>query len=87
MSITDQGADLARFALFEGFTDSDLDALATAMEHATFDEDRFIFREGEQRGLLAIIQEGSVAIEKGAESRMVRLATLSAGEALGEGAV
>ena len=87
MSITDQGADLARFALFEGFTESDLDALAAAMEHATFDEDRFIFQEGDQRGLLALIQEGSVAIEKQADSRVVRLATLSTGEALGEGVV
>ncbi len=87
MTITDQGADLARFALFEGFMKADLDALASAMEHATFDEDRFIFQEGHARGLLAVIQAGSVAIEKQADSRIVRLATLGAGEALGEGAV
>ena len=87
MSISDRGADLAQLTLFEGFRESDLDALAAAMEHATFDEDRFIFREGDPRALLAIIEEGSVAIEKGAESRVVRLATLAAGEALGEGAV
>ncbi len=87
MSITDQGADLAQFALFEGFTEADLDALATAMGHATFDADRFIFHEGDPRGLLAVIQEGSVAIEKNADSRVVRLATLSAGEALGEGVI
>ena len=87
MSISDRGADLARLSLFEGFTDSDLDALAAAMEHAEFDEDRFIFREGDARGLLAVIHGGSVAIEKRADSRVVRLATLGAGEALGEGVV
>lgn len=87
MSISDRGADLARFSLFEGFSDADLDALAAAMERASFDGDRFIFKEGDPRGLLAIVQQGSVAIEKGADSRVVRLATLGPGEALGEGAV
>ena len=85
MSISDRGAELTRFSLFEGFTQSDLDALAAAMEHASFDEDRFIFKESDPRGLLAVIEQGSVAIEKGPASRVMRLATLGAGEALGEG--
>jgi aspartate ammonia-lyase len=85
MSTLPAGAALRRFAFFDGFTDVDLEALEAAMGTVTFDPDRFIFREGDARGMFAIIDEGSVAIEKGADGRPVRLAALGPGEALGEG--
>ncbi|MBX6330521.1 MAG: aspartate ammonia-lyase [Gemmatimonadaceae bacterium] len=76
---------LHRFAFFAGFSDADLEALAAALNTATFDTDRFIFREGDARGMFAIVDRGAVAIERGAPDRPVRLATLGPGEVLGEG--
>jgi len=77
--------DLGRFAFFHGFSAEELAPLAAAAGQAAFDADRFIFREGDPRRAFALIDTGSVAIEKGAQGRPVRLATLGAGEALGEG--
>ncbi|HEY7878714.1 MAG TPA: aspartate ammonia-lyase [Gemmatimonadaceae bacterium] len=85
MSTSAGGTDLRRFAFFTGFSEEELDALAAAMSVATFDADRFVFREGDTRRLFAFVDTGSVAIEKGGDGRPVRLATLGAGEALGEG--
>ena len=83
---TPAGADdLRRFAFFAGFSGDELAALALGMSTATFDPDRYVFREGDTRRLFALVDAGSVAIEKGTDGRPVRLATLGAGEALGEG--
>src|SRR5919198_1056038 len=85
MSDQPSAADLRRFSFFQGFTDEDLEALAALTLTATFDGDRFIFQEADPRRIFAVVMNGSVAIEKGADGRAVRLATLGAGEALGEG--
>ena len=77
--------DLRHFAFFHGCSAEELAPLAAAAESASFDADRFIFREGDSRRVFALIETGSVAIEKGADGRPVRLATLGTGEALGEG--
>src|SRR6185437_9011570 len=82
---TPAGADLRRFAFFHGFTEEEMQPLAVAAASASFDAERYIFREGDQRRVFALIETGSVAIEKGADGRPVRLATLGTGEALGEG--
>ena len=44
-----------------------------------------LFEEGSPREFLAIIVAGAVAIEKGQNGRPVRLVTLDAGQAVGEG--
>ena len=44
-----------------------------------------LFEEGAARSLLAIVISGSVAIEKQMNGRPIRLVTLGAGEAVGEG--
>ncbi|HEU4642177.1 MAG TPA: aspartate ammonia-lyase [Gemmatimonadaceae bacterium] len=85
MTMPQSGDALRRIAFFHPLSDADLGALAEAANTATFEGDRFIFREGDQRGVFAVIERGSVAIEKGADGRPMRLATLGAGEALGEG--
>lgn len=85
MTTPASSAALRRFSFFEGFSDADLDALAAAMDSASFDGDIFIFHEGDPRRMFAVIEHGSVAIEKGHDGRPMRLATLGAGEVLGEG--
>ena len=52
---------------------------------ATFECDELLFEEGAPRKLMAIIVTGAVAIEKAEAGRPVRLATLGAGQAVGEG--
>ncbi|HVZ77615.1 MAG TPA: aspartate ammonia-lyase [Gemmatimonadaceae bacterium] len=68
-----------------GLTDSALHQLAQLVKPATFEPDAVLFQEGSPRTFLAILTEGAVVIEKHREGRAVRLVTLGAGEALGEG--
>ncbi|MGE5732621.1 MAG: cyclic nucleotide-binding domain-containing protein, partial [Gemmatimonas sp.] len=76
---------LRRTQFLEGLTDSALHELAKIVTPAAYEPQSVIFEEGSPREFLAIIVTGSVAIEKGLNSRSVRLVTLGAGEALGEG--
>ncbi len=76
---------LRRTQFLEGLTDSALHELAKIVAPATYEPQGVIFEEGSPREFLAIIVTGSVAIEKGLNGRSVRLVTLGAGEALGEG--
>src|SRR6476661_7959521 len=69
----------------EGFPDSALHQLAKLVTPAEYATDAVLFEEGSPREFLAIIVAGAVAIEKGQEGRHVRLVTLGAGEAVGEG--
>jgi aspartate ammonia-lyase len=76
---------LRAFSFFNGFPQENLWHLSRRMRERTLEADETIFREGDQRHLFGIIVTGSVAIEKGRGERVERLATLGAGEALGEG--
>jgi aspartate ammonia-lyase len=73
----------ARF--LEGVTDSGLHQLAKLVTLANYECDEVLFEEGSPRDFLAIIVSGAVAIEKGLNGRPIRLVTLGAGEAVGEG--
>ena len=78
--------DRLRQAQFlEGVTDSTLHQLAKLVTPATYECDDVLFEEGAPRDFLAIIVAGAVAIEKGQNGRPVRLVTLDAGQAVGEG--
>jgi aspartate ammonia-lyase len=78
--------DRLRQAQFlEGVTDSTLHQLARLVTPATYECDDVLFEEGAPRDFLAIIVAGAVAIEKGLKGRPVRLVTLDAGQAVGEG--
>jgi aspartate ammonia-lyase len=68
-----------------GLTDSSLHQLAKLVTCSTFECDDMLFEEGATRSFMAIIASGAVAIEKGRNARPVRLVTLGAGEAVGEG--
>jgi aspartate ammonia-lyase len=76
---------LRSFSFFSGFPQENLWHLARRMRERTLEANETIFREGDERHLFGIIVSGSVAIEKGRGDRVERLATLGAGEVLGEG--
>jgi aspartate ammonia-lyase len=73
----------ARF--LEGMTESALHQLAKLVVPRTFETDTIVFQEGTPRQFMAIIGSGAVAIEKSVNGKPVRLVTLGAGEAVGEG--
>src|SRR5438105_10964350 len=73
----------ARF--LDGLTDSALHQLAKLVRPVVYENDTMLFEEGDQRDFLAILESGSVAIEKQHAGRLMRLVTLGAGEAVGEG--
>ena len=69
----------------EGLPDGHFWQLARAAEAAEYQSEHVLFAEGDERTFFAVLTSGSVAIEKHMNGRPVRLATLGAGEAIGEG--
>jgi len=69
----------------EGLTDTALHQLAQQVEVHEYEPEHSLFVEGAPRQMMALLVEGSVSIEKHQNGRPVRLATLGAGEAVGEG--
>src|SRR5262245_53621738 len=76
---------LRKAQFLEGVTETLLHQLAKLVEPKTFDIDSVLFTEGAPRQFMAILMSGAVAIEKSVNGRPVRLVTLGAGEAEGEG--
>ena len=84
MSSSDR--DILRALRFlDGLTDTAVHQLSKLVESVEYECDALLFEEGQPRHLMALIATGAVAIEKGKNTRPVRLATLGAGEAVGEG--
>jgi aspartate ammonia-lyase len=81
-SVRDQ---LRQAHFLQGVTESSLHQLAKLVEQRTFDTDEMLFHEGAPRRFMALLTSGAIAIEKGVNARPVRLVTLGAGEAVGEG--
>jgi aspartate ammonia-lyase len=69
----------------DGLTDTAVHQLSQVVHPVDYACDQMLFQEGETRHLLAFVVNGAVAIEKQMNARSVRLATLGAGEAVGEG--
>jgi aspartate ammonia-lyase len=84
MSTSDRDT-LRSLAFLNGLTDTAVHQLSKIVEPAEYLCDTLLFEEGNPRRLMALIVSGAVAIEKGKNTRPVRLATLGAGEAVGEG--
>ena len=76
---------LRALAFLNGLTDTAVHQLSKIVQPAEYPCDALLFEEGSPRRLMAFIVSGAVAIEKGKNTRPVRLATLGAGEAVGEG--
>jgi aspartate ammonia-lyase len=76
---------LRALAFLDGLTDTAVHQLSQLVAPVDYPCDAILFAEGEPRHLLALVVSGAVAIEKGLESRPIRLATFGSGEAVGEG--
>ncbi|MBI2406966.1 MAG: aspartate ammonia-lyase [Gemmatimonadetes bacterium] len=78
-------AALQGVPFFAGFDRALIDQLASAARSATYEAAEHLFVEGSPRTFFAVIRSGSVAIDKSHGGSTVRLATLGAGEVVGEG--
>jgi aspartate ammonia-lyase len=76
---------LRQTQFLEGLTDSAIHQLAKVVAPITYEADAVLFHEGSPRDFMSILVSGAVAIEKGMNGKPVRLVTLGAGQALGEG--
>src|SRR4051812_38925004 len=76
---------LRSLSFLDGLTDTALHQLSRLVTPAEYECDAVLFTEGTERKLLAIVVSGAVAIEKQINGRPIRLATLGAGEGIGEG--
>ena len=72
-------------SFLEGVTDTLIWKLARHVNLIELAPEETLFEEGQPRKKLAILLGGAVAIEKSADGRTIRLVTLGAGEAVGEG--
>ena len=85
MSTTAIRDQLRAVSFLDGLTDSAYHQLARLVSPVRYESDEVLFIEGAPRSFLAIIVSGAVAIEKQMNGRPIRLVTLGAGEAVGEG--
>ncbi|HEV7993394.1 MAG TPA: aspartate ammonia-lyase [Gemmatimonadaceae bacterium] len=76
---------LRALSFLDGLTDTALHQLSHLVQPARYECDAVLFVEGSERVILALVVSGAIAIEKHVNGRPVRLATLGAGEAVGEG--
>ena len=85
MSTAAISEQLRSVEFLQGLNDTHIWHLARTVTSREFAVGDILFREGEPRRFFAILIAGSVAIEKNESVGSVRLATLGAGEAIGEG--
>jgi aspartate ammonia-lyase len=85
MSTTAIRDHLRAVSFLDGLTDSAYHQLARLVSAVRYQTDEVLFVEGAPRAFLAIVVSGAVAIEKQMNGRPIRLVTLGAGEAVGEG--
>jgi len=76
---------LRSLPFLEGLTDTALHQLSRLVQPVEYECDALLFTEGSERKQFAIVASGAVAIEKQINGRPIRLATLGAGEGVGEG--
>ena len=76
---------LRSLPFLEGLTDTALHQLSHLVQPAEYGCDEVLFSQGDERRVMAIVVNGAVAIEKSLNGRPIRIATLGAGEAVGEG--
>jgi aspartate ammonia-lyase len=85
MSTTAIRDQLRAISFLDGLTDSAYHQLARLVSDVRYQTDEVLFEEGAPRSFLAMVVSGAVAIEKQMNGRPIRLVTLGAGEAVGEG--
>src|SRR5436190_17266582 len=85
MSTTAIRDKLRAISFRDGLTDSAYHQLARLVTLVRYETDEMLFEEGSPRSFVALVVSGAVAIDKQMNSRPIRLVTLGAGEAVGEG--
>src|SRR5262245_19248283 len=85
MASTPVRDQLRKAQFLDGLTESALHQLSKLGASVTYECDAVLSEEGARRTFMAILASGAVAIEKTVQGKPVRLVTLGAGEALGEG--
>jgi len=85
MSTTAIRDQLRAVSFLDGLTDSAYHQLARLVSPVRYQTEEVLFVEGAPRSFLAIVVNGAVVIEKQMNGRPIRLVTLGAGEAVGEG--
>ena len=75
---------LNKLAFFAGLPETLVWHLARAVDRRSLATDELLFQEGQPRDLLAIILSGTLAIEHEGSGGRVEIATLGAGEVIGE---
>ena len=85
MSTTAIRDQLRNVSFLDGLTDSAYHQLARLVTPLRYETDQILFEEGAPRLFMSILVSGTVAIEKQMNGRPIRLVTLGAGEAVGEG--
>ncbi len=85
LSPADIATRLESASFVSGFSEAYLWRLARAVKPRRLEVEETLFEEGGVRQLFGILLSGAVAVEKAHEGRITRLATLGAGEAVGEG--
>ncbi len=83
MTSSAQSDLLKGIRFFDGLPETLLWHLARAGTQHTYAIDELLFQEGDERSFFAVILKGNIAIEHGPNG--IRLATLGAGEVIGEG--
>jgi aspartate ammonia-lyase len=78
-------APLKAHPFFAGLPETALWHLGRTAEPLTLQPDEYLFREGEDRALFAVIVSGGIAIEQANAGQNVQVAALGPGEVLGEG--
>jgi aspartate ammonia-lyase len=76
---------LRTLSFVEGLTDTALHQLSHLLQPADYASDQLLYSRGDERKIMAIVVSGAVAIEKPLNGQPIRVATLGAGEAVGEG--
>jgi aspartate ammonia-lyase len=76
---------LRTLSFVEGLTDTALHQLSHLLQPADYASDELLYSRGDERRIMALVVSGAVAIEKPLNGRPIRVATLGAGEAVGEG--
>jgi aspartate ammonia-lyase len=76
---------LTNLAFFAGLPDTLVWHLSKIAEKRDYAKDDVLFKVGDERQIFGVILSGSLLIEGQHEGTKVKLATLSAGEVLGEG--
>jgi aspartate ammonia-lyase len=76
---------LRKLAFFSTLPETLVWHLGRAAERRALAQDEILFREGDPRTIFAVIVSGNIDIEKTVEGSAARIASLGAGEVIGEG--